>query len=59
MSAGSGRFEFRWKLPGFRRPSDSGLSPLRVWESLEARVLALGSPGDGPRIQTLLWGTGV
>lgn len=44
---------------GFRRPSDSGFSPPRVWESPEARGLALGSPGDGPRIQTLLWGTGV
>ena len=44
---------------GFRKPPHSGLSPLRVREGLEARGLALGSPGDGPRIQTLLWGTGV
>lgn len=44
---------------GFRKPPHSGLSPLRVREGPKARGLALGSPGDGPRIQTLLWGTGV
>lgn len=57
--AGHGRFELGWKVLGFKRSPDPGFSPFRVREGTTARGLALGGSGDGTRIQTLPWGTGV